>query len=58
MTKEQELLKKELKKEILQKLETIQNLIVSEKGIDSPEYFQMLIMVADDLGDVLLNWED
>jgi hypothetical protein len=58
MTKEQELLKKELKKEILQKLEAIQNSIISEKGIDSPEYFQMLIMVADDLGDVLLNWED
>jgi len=58
MTKEQEILKKELKSQVLKQLEEIQRNVSSEKGSDSPEYFQMLMLLSDDLDDILLNWED
>ena len=46
-----------LRDNILKKIDTIRENIVFEKGSDKPSYFQMLIMVAEDLDDVLLNWE-
>ena len=58
MTKEQEILKKELKSQVLKQLEAIQKNISSEKNSSSPEYFQMLMLISDDLDDILLNWED
>jgi len=58
MTKEQEILKKELKSQVLKQLEEIHRNVSSEKGSDSPEYFQMLMLLSDDLDDILLNWED
>jgi len=58
MTPEQELLKKELKKSALSILDKIKENIITEKGSNADEYFQMLMMVNDDLDDILLNWEE
>jgi hypothetical protein len=46
-----------LRDNILKKIDKIRENIVFEKGSDKPSYFQMLIMVDEDLDDVLLNWE-
>lgn len=50
-------LKKELTDSIISKLDQIREKIVTEQGSDKSSYFQMLVMVDEDLGDVLLNWE-
>lgn len=50
-------LEEELRKSILKKLEVITESIVLQKGSGSSSYYQMLIMIDDDLDDVLLNWE-
>lgn len=46
-----------LRDNILKKIDQIRENIVFEKGSDKSSYFQMLIMVDEDLDDVLLNWE-
>jgi hypothetical protein len=46
-----------LRDNILKKIDTIRENVVFAKGSDKPSYFQMLIMVDEDLDDVLLNWE-
>ena len=46
-----------LRDNILKKIDVIRENIVFDKGSDKPSYFQMLIMVDEDLDDVLLNWE-
>ena len=50
-------LKKELIDSILNKIDKIREHIVLEKGSDKSSYFQMLMMIDEDLGDVLLNWD-
>lgn len=50
-------LEEELRKSILKKLEVIKESISLQKGSNSSSYYQMLIMIDDDLDDVLLNWE-
>jgi hypothetical protein len=46
-----------LRDAILKKIDVIRENIVFDKGSDKSSYFQMLIMVDEDLDDVLLNWE-
>ena len=46
-----------LRANILKKIDVIRENIVFDKGSDKSSYFQMLIMVDEDLDDVLLNWE-
>lgn len=46
-----------LRDNILKKIDTIRENVVFAKGSDKSSYFQMLIMVDEDLDDVLLNWE-
>jgi hypothetical protein len=46
-----------LRDNILKKIDVIRENIVFDKGSDKPSYFQMLIMIDEDLDDVLLNWE-
>ena len=46
-----------LRDTILKKIDTLRENIVFEKGSDKQSYFQMLIMIDEDLDDVLLNWE-
>ena len=46
-----------LRDTILKKIDLIREKIIFEKGSDKSSYFQMLIMVDEDLDDVLLNWE-
>jgi hypothetical protein len=46
-----------LRKSILKKLDTIRESIVLQKGANQSSYYQMLMMIDDDLDDVLLNWE-
>ena len=46
-----------LRDNILKKIDVIRENIAFDKGSDKPSYFQMLIMVDEDLDDVLLNWE-
>jgi hypothetical protein len=50
-------LKKELTDSIVSKLDQIREKIITEQGSTKSSYFQMLLMVDEDLGDVLLNWE-
>ena len=46
-----------LRDNILKKIDAIRENIVFDKGSDKSSYFQMLMMVDEDLDDVLLNWE-
>ena len=46
-----------LRDTILKKIDTLRENIVFGKGSDKQSYFQMLIMIDEDLDDVLLNWE-
>jgi hypothetical protein len=46
-----------LRDSILKKIDIIREKIVFEQGFDKSSYFQMLIMIDEDLDDVLLNWE-
>lgn len=51
--------KKELEKEILEKVEIIKENILTGKGPSDPFLKNhMLALVSDDLSEVLLNWED
>lgn len=50
-------LNKALRDSILKKIDTIRENVTFEKGSDKSSYFQMLIMIDEDLDDVLLNWE-
>ena len=50
-------LNKALQANILKKIDEIRENIVFEKGIDKSSYFQMLMMIDEDLDDVLLNWD-
>jgi hypothetical protein len=50
-------LKKDLTDSILTKLDRIREKIITEQGSTKSSYLQMLLMVDEDLGDVLLNWE-
>lgn len=50
-------LNKSLIESITKKIDTIKENIIFEKGSDRSSYFQMLIMIDEDLDDVLLNWE-
>ena len=50
-------LKNELTSSIIKKLDQIRENIVLEKGSDNPAYYQLLINVDEELGDVILNWE-
>ncbi len=50
-------LEEELRKSIIKKLNTIRESITLQKGATQSSYYQMLIMIDDDLDDVLLNWD-
>lgn len=50
-------LEEELRKSIIKKLDTIKESVVLQKGSNQSSYYQMLMMIDDDLDDVLLNWE-
>ena len=50
-------LEEELRRSILKKLEVIKESVSLQKGSNNSSYYQMLIMIDDDLDDVLLNWE-
>jgi hypothetical protein len=50
-------LEEELRKSIIKKLDTIRESITLQKGATQSSYYQMLIMIDDDLEDVLLNWD-
>jgi len=47
----------EVRGSILQKLDQIREFITLRKGATSSSYYQMLMMIDDDLEDVLLNWD-
>lgn len=47
----------EVRKSILHKLDQLKEFITLRKGSSDSSYYQMLMMVDDDLDDVLLNWE-
>lgn len=51
-------LKKELEREILAKLKTIEEKVLTKTSGSHATDVQVLIMVQDELDDVLLNWED
>lgn len=53
----QSALNKVLQDTIIKKIDTIRENVIFEKGSDKSSYFQMLIMIDEDLTDVLLNWE-
>lgn len=57
ITARQAALNTALRDTILKKIDVLRENIVFGKGSDKPSYFQMLIMVDEDLDDVLLNWE-
>jgi hypothetical protein len=57
ITARQAALNTRLKGDILTKLESIKENIVLEKGSNSNSYFQMLMMIDEELDDVLLNWD-
>jgi hypothetical protein len=46
-----------LRDTILKKIDSLRENIVFGKGSDDSSYFQMLIMIDEELDDVLLNWE-
>lgn len=48
---------KELEKDILQKLKKIEEKILTDNSKDAKETIPVLIMVAEELDDVLMNWE-
>ena len=50
-------LEDQLRKSIIGKLDSIRDAVLLQKGSDQSSYYQMLIMIDDDLDDVLLNWE-
>lgn len=50
-------LEEELRKSIIKKLDTIRESVTLQKGANQSSYYQMLIMIDDDLEDVLLNWD-
>ena len=50
-------LNKALIESITEKIDIIRENIIFEKGSDKSSYFQMLMMIDEDLDDVLLNWE-
>jgi hypothetical protein len=50
-------LEEELRKSIIKKIDSIRDAVLLQKGSNQSSYYQMLIMIDDDLDDVLLNWE-
>jgi hypothetical protein len=51
--------KKELEKDILNKIEKIEEKVISGEGPnDLFTKIEMLTMISDELSDVLLNWDD
>ncbi len=50
-------LKKALEESILTKIEKIKENIIVGKGAEKSSYFQMLVLIDEELDDVLLNWE-
>lgn len=50
-------LEEELRKSIIKKLDTIRESVLLQHGANQSSYYQMLIMIDDDLDDVLLNWD-
>jgi hypothetical protein len=51
--------KKELEKDILNKIEKIEEKVISGEGPnDIFTRIEMLTMISDELSDVLLNWDD
>ena len=57
MSKELEIVKKELEKDILKKLDEIKVNLLTKTIQDSFSHIEMLAMVNDELSDVLLNWD-
>lgn len=57
MTEELKIVKKELEKDILSKLSTIKENLLTKEIQDSLSHIEMLAMVNDELSDVLLNWD-
>jgi hypothetical protein len=47
----------EVRKSILHKLDQLKEFITLRNGSSDSSYYQMLMMIDDDLDDVLLNWE-
>lgn len=50
-------LESEVRSSIVQKLDQIKEFITLRKGSTDSSYYQMLMMIDDDLDDVLLNWD-
>lgn len=50
-------LESEVRTSIVQKLDQIKEFITLRKGSTDSSYYQMLMMIDDDLDDVLLNWD-
>lgn len=50
-------LESEVRASIVQKLDQIKEFITLRKGSTDSSYYQMLMMIDDDLDDVLLNWD-
>ena len=57
MSNELEVVRRELEKDILKKLEEIKENLLTKTLQDSFSYIEMLAMVNDELSDVLLNWD-
>ena len=57
MEKELKIVKTELEKDILKKLEEIKDNLLTKGMSDSLSHIEMLAMVNDELSDVLLNWD-
>ena len=57
MDKEFTIVRKEIEKEILDKLETIKINVLTKSFQDPLMHIEVLAMVNDELSDVILNWD-
>lgn len=57
MSNELDVVRRELEKDILKKLEEIKENLLTKTLQDSFSHIEMLAMVNDELSDVLLNWD-
>jgi hypothetical protein len=57
MDKEFIIVRKEIEKEILDKLETIKISVLTKSFQDPLMHIEVLAMVNDELSDVILNWD-
>lgn len=57
MSNELDVVRRELEKDILKKLEEIKENLLTKTLQDSLSYIEMLAMINDELSDVLLNWD-